>query len=66
MLPASINLASTSSAPTQKSTPAFYIPSALHSSASSIGTATNVDSLAGLVKASGPLSLPIPTWASVE
>ncbi|GAA5893911.1 C2H2-type zinc finger protein [Sporobolomyces salmoneus] len=46
-------------------TPAFYIPSALHSSASQIGTATNVDSLAGLVKASGPLSLPIPTWASV-
>ncbi|GAA5874840.1 hypothetical protein JCM16303_003003 [Sporobolomyces ruberrimus] len=69
VLPPSINLKSpydpsaTSSVP--KSTPAFYIPSALHSSASQIGTATNVDSLAGLVKASGPLSLPIPTWASV-
>lgn len=51
--------------PPPKPTPAFYIPSALHSSASQIGTQTNVDSLAGLVKASGPLSLPIPTWASV-
>jgi hypothetical protein len=66
ILPPSINLASAQpQAQQQKSTPAFYIPSALHSSASQIGTATNVDSLAGLVKASGPLSLPIPTWASV-
>ncbi|GAA6014998.1 hypothetical protein JCM11491_002388 [Sporobolomyces phaffii] len=67
ILPPSINLKATSHeqpAP-PKQTPAFYIPSALHSSASQIGTATNVDSLAGLVKASGPLSLPIPTWASV-
>ena len=69
ILPASINLKSpfTSSSSSQvqaKQTPAFYIPSAMHSSAAQIGTATNVDSQAMTVSASGPLSLPIPTWAN--
>ncbi|GAA5925616.1 C2H2-type zinc finger protein [Sporobolomyces koalae] len=57
--------ASTDLASAAKRTPAFYIPSALHSSANQIGTATTVDAHAGIVNGSGPLSLPIPTWASV-
>lgn len=69
ILPASINLkspfaSSHATSPQAKQTPAFYIPSAMHSSAAQIGTATNVDSQAMTVSASGPLSLPIPTWAN--